>query len=749
MVYVAFVRSPYGHARIRAIHSDAARAMPGVVTVATGADIARVCQPWTGTLGHFAGMKSPPQYPLPLERACWQGEPVAVVVAETRAQAEDAADQVEVDWQELPALTDPETALDPATPVLHPDLGDNLAFALQLDAGDTDTAFAEAALVVEETFHFGRHTGVTLEPRSLIADYDPSEQRLTAYHATQTPYQMQDVYARHFGLAEENVRVVCDDIGGSFGLKLHVYGEEMATVALSILLHRPVKFIADRLESFVSDIHARDHRVTARLAVSRQGDILALELDDLTGIGAYSVYPRTSAVEGNQVVRLAPSAYRIENYRATLKAVFQTKNVMCQYRAVGHPIAFAVTEGLIDKAAGRLGVDPAEFRARNYLNEADYPHKTAAGLSLERLSLQQCLERIQRDMDYPSLRAEQATLRKQGVHRGIGLCTFVEITNPGPAFYGVGGARISSQDGCLLKLEPSGKVQCAISITEQGQGTETVVAQVVATVLGVPLEHIRVSTGDTDSTPYGGATWASRGAGIGSETALKAATTLKANILAVAGQVLQANPASLDIVAGEVIEHATGRPRLTLAEVGRLAYFRTDTLPPGFHPELTVVRHYVPQGQPFAFTNGIQASYLEVDADTGFVTLLGHWVVEDCGTLLNPQLVEEQQRGGVAQGIGAALLEECVYSPEGQLVNGTLADYLVPLASDLPDIRVSHVSTPTRFSELGVKGAGEAGTAAAPGAVLNAINDALAPLGTRISQTPCTPQRILEALSKA
>jgi carbon-monoxide dehydrogenase large subunit len=522
----------------------------------------------------------------------------------------------------------------------------------------------------------------------------------------------------------------------------------MAVVALSLLLGRPVKFVADRLESFVSDIHAREHRVKARMAVSRSGEILAIEVDDLTGIGPFSTYPRSSAVEGNQVINLVGSWYRCPNYRARLRVAFQTKPPMSQYRAVGHPIACAVTEALVDRAAAMLDIDPAELRRRNLIADDAYPWTSPAGLRFERLSHQRCLARLLELMDYAGLRREQAALRAEGIHRGIGLASFVEITNPGPAFYGVGGAPISAQDGCTLRLDPGGSVACAISVTEQGQGTETMVAQIVAEVLGVALERVLVITGDTERTPYGGGTWASRGTGIGGEAALQAAKALRDNILALAGAILQATPASLDIRDGWIVDAGDGARRIGLDELGRAAYFRGDTLPPGVQPELVATRHYMPRDYPFAFTNGVQASWLEVDVETGFVTLLKHWVVEDCGRMVNPLLVEEQIRGGVVQGLGGALFEECLYDGEGQLLNGTLADYLVPMAGEMPDIAVAHVSTPTATSELGAKGVGEAGTAGAPAAAMNAVNDALAPFGARVTEQPMTPQRILRALGK-
>jgi aerobic carbon-monoxide dehydrogenase large subunit len=747
MVHVAYLRSPHAHARIKSIGAEAARQAAGVVAVVTGAELTKVITPWVGVPTHLKGIKSAPQHAIAVERACWQGEAVCAVVARTRAEAEDACALIDVDYEVLGAVTDPETALDPATPVIHPELADNLTFERSLVAGDPDKGFAGADAIAEATFVFGRHTGVTNEPRAIVADWNPGEQRLTVYQGTQAPHMMQNLFAKHLGLEEHQVRVLTKDVGGSFGIKVHVYADEMATAALAKLLKRPVKFVADRLESFVTDIHARDHRVKARIGVKRDGAITAFEIDDLTGIGPYSVYPRTSGIEANQVVNLVGGPYACPNYRARARVVFQNKNVMCQYRAVGHPIAAAVTEGLVELAAAKIGMDPVELRRRNLIADDGYPATGASGIRFEKLSHHAALDEILAMMDYAALRAEQARLRERGIHRGIGFASFIEVTNPSAAFYGVGGARISSQDGATARLDATGAVFCHTGVTEQGQGAEAVVAQCVASAIGVPIERVRVITGDTDNVPYGGGTWASRAAGIGGEAAWQAGKALRANVLAAAASILQADPQTLDIRAGLVVDADTGRERMELQEVARIVYFRPDTLPPGFQAELLVTRHYVPRAWPFAFTNGVQTSYLEVDTTTGVVTLLKHWCVEDCGTVINPQLVDEQIRGGIVQGIGAALLEHCVYDDDGQLLNGNMMDYLVPMAPDMPDIEVGHVVTPTTDSELGAKGAGEAGTAGAPACIMNAVNDALRPLGAApIVEMPITPERVLRAL---
>ncbi len=748
MAHVVYLRSPYAHAKIAGIDAAAAKLVKGVIAVVTGQELAAVITPWVGVLSHMKGLKSAPQRAIAIDHVCWQGEAVAAIVATSRAVAEDAAELVAVDYEELEAVTDMRTALDPETPVIHASLGDNLAFERHLDVGAVDQAFAESDEVVEADFVFGRHTGVTLEPRSVVADWSVAEARLTIYQGTQAPHMVQNIAALHLGLRDDQVRVLCKDVGGSFGIKVHIYADEMATYALSKLLRRPIKYVADRVESFNTDIHARDHRCKGRIAVKRDGTITAFEIDDLTGIGPYSMYPRTSAIEANQIVNLVGGPYTTPNYRARTRVVFQNKNVMCQYRGVGHPVACSITEGLVDLAAMKIGMDPVEIRRRNLVPDDAYPCASPAGLKFELLSHHAAMNKLMAMMNYDALRAEQAELRKKNIHRGIGIASFIEITNPSAAFYGVGGAKISPQDGVAVRMDATGTVFVQTSITEQGQGSESLTAQIVGSVLGVPMDRVRVILGDTDNTPYGGGTWASRGAGIGGEAALQAAKVLRGNILNVAAAILQSAPSELDIVNHQVVNAGDDAVRIELSELARIVYFRPDTLPPGIQPEMMATRHFVPRQYPFAFTNGVQASWLEVDTDTGFIKLLRHWVVEDCGTIINPQLVDEQIRGGVVQGLGAALFEKCIYDERGQLTNANMADYLVPMSGEMPDIDVGHVVSPTAETELGAKGAGEAGTAGAAAAVSNAVNDALAPFGAIITEIPLTPQIILTALGR-
>jgi carbon-monoxide dehydrogenase large subunit len=750
MLHAAFVRSPHAHARIVAIDTAAARSQPGVALVLTGAELAKLCAgPWVGTLTCFPGMKSAPQYPMAAERACWVGEPVAIVVARTRAEAEDAAEHVAVKWEELPAVADKKTALDPGAPVIHPELGDNLAFRKVVDNGNAEAAFAAADLVVEATFDFGRHTAVSLEPRTLLADFDKGTGKLTITTSSQCPHMIQRVFAETLRLPDHMVQLVAPDVGGSFGLKIHTYGDELATCAAAMRLGRPVKFVADRLESFVSDIHARENHVKGRIAVSKSGEIEAFDIDVLGGAGAYSQYPRTSVLEATQVLNVTGGPYRHKHHRARATIVFQNKPPSSQYRAVGHPVGNSIGEHLVDRAAEALGIDPIEMRRRNVFPDDAYPAVTASGIKIKELSHQRCIDVLVERMRYDALRREQAELRRKGIHRGIGIACFIKSCAPGPhGYYGIGGAPISLQDACTIRLEPNGGVLCMVGVTEQGQGTDTVMAQIAASTLGVPMASVRVISGDTDAVPYGGGTFGSRAVAIGGEAVYQAARDLRDEILQIAGVLLQAETGALDIVDGHVIDCAGGARRIPLAEIGRIGHFQVAELPNSLQPVLSHTRRFRLEDELYIFTNGIHGAYVEVDVDTGFTRLLKHWVVEDCGRVINPQLADEQVRGGCVQGLGGALYEHCIYDDAGQLTTGTMADYLVPMAAEMPDIDVAHVQTLTTVSELGAKGVGESGTGAAPAVVMNAINDALSPFKTCVTTQPITPEVILTALRK-
>ena len=745
-VHAAFLRSPHPHAEFRFTSLASAQQSPGVATVLTAADLGGACRGWTCPSPAFPGLVSPMQHALAPGRAAYQGEPVALVLAATRAEAEDALDLIEVEWQPLPAMTALQDALTPGAAPVHPGLASNLAWRTEL-GGPLDEAFAAAALVVEDRLVFARTTGVTLEPRGLLASWDPSAGALELRISHQMPHQLQVHLAELLNVRLSRVRVVCGDVGGGFGVKMHVYQDEIAACAASKLVGRPVRFVADRMESMMADIHAREHVVTARMAVDADGRILGFDVDALHGIGAYSVYPRSSTREAMSALNAIGAPYRHGHFHARLRCALQNKVPTGQLRAVGHPIGCAVTERLVDLAAAARHEDPLEFRRRNLLADDAQPWTNPAGARLFGLSHHACLDRLVALMDLPALRGELAAWRADGRCIGLGFAALVEFTAPNSRSYGPSGAPVAAVDAVVVTLELSGEVTARASVSEIGQGIRQSLAQVVADAVGVAADAVSVSTGDTAATPHGGGAWGSRGAAIGGEAAWQAGAGLRAQVLAVAAALLQAAPEALDIRGGRVVDRASGMDRIGLDEIAGIAAFRAHLLPDGVQPQLSVSHAYRREQDAALPNNGIQASLVEVDRGTGLVRALRHWVVFDCGRVINPLLVEEQVRGGVAMGIGQALLEECRYDSGGQFVSGTLADYLVPMAADVPDIAVAFVQTPYQGSVVGAKGAGEAGTCAAPAAVLNAVNDALrAAGGGAVTALPITPVAVLGAL---
>jgi carbon-monoxide dehydrogenase large subunit len=719
LLHAAFLRSPHAHARIASLDLRALNGMAGVAAAFDGPALAAVCKPWQTRLATWPSHRSPPQAPLATGRVLWQGQPVAIVLARTRAIAEDAVERIEVEWEPLEALADPEVALAEGAALIHPELGSNLVFEHKVEAGVVPPGGA-----VRRELRFSRHTGVPLESRTLVADFDRSMRQLTVHQSTQVPHQMRAVYAACFDFAEHDVRVVTPDVGGGFGVKLHVYDDEVAVCAAAVLCGRAVKYVGDRLESFSSDIHARAHRVSVSMSVDAEGRIAGVELDALVEAGAYSAYPRSSILEGLHVLLLAGAPYDYPAYHGRLRVAFQNKPVTGSYRGVGQPVACGAIELLVDMCARRAGIDPAEFRRHNFRRSGATPTGVEAG----GLSHEACLDRLLAVMDYAGLRREQAEARGKGRHLGIGLATFIEQNAPGPAAYGAADVKISAQEACVLRLEPSGNVTCVTSHADQGQGVETALAQLIADELEVPLAAVRVAGGDTLMTAVGGGTFASRGLTIAGEAALDAARKLARRVAAV--------------------RDALGLPDAPLARIAEAMNYKQHLLPAGLDASPNVTG-YALMKTPFLLANGIQASLVEVDPQTGVVRLLGHWVVEDCGRLVNPLLADEQIRGGVVQGLGAALYEECRYDEAAQLLNASMADYLVPMAGEMPDIVIAHVETPVEGMLLGGKGVGEAGTVGAAAAVGNAINDALAPFGAEVLAQPYTPQRILEALGIA
>jgi carbon-monoxide dehydrogenase large subunit len=588
---------------------------------------------------------------------------------------------------------------------------------------------------------------VPIEPRGLVADFEPATRSLTLWMSTQVPHMMQAVLADLFGVAEHRVRVIAPDVGGSFGIKIHVYQDDLAAIAMALTLGRPVKWVATRRESFLSDIHAREQVIEIEVAADTEGVVRGMRAHITAAVGPYSAYPRSSVVEGGQVLRLLPGPYRIRDYEGTLRVVAQHKVITSQYRAVGHPIAAAVTESMVELIARDLGIDPAELRRRNLVRPDDFPYTTAAGNVLDSGSYHAALARLLEVSEYGRLRREQATARREGRHVGIGLACFVELTGPGAQFYGVGGAPISGQEGTTVRLEPGGAVTALVGVTEQGQGTHTALAQIIAAELDVPIDRVAVRSGDTAMVPYGGGTWASRGMPIGGSATLLAARALGERIRTVAAALLEAHPADVELLEGRALIRGSPERGLSFGDLARAVHFRSNELR-GVEPSLEATVHYTNPAA-WTFTNGAHLAVVDVDIESGKVRVLRYVAVDDCGRIVNPALVEGQIAGGVAQGLGGALCEHCVYDDAGQLLSATLMDYAVPTAHDVPPIETHHIETPAPGIAGGFKGAGEAGATGAPAAILNAVNDALAPLGVMLTDQPVTPARVIQALGRS
>lgn len=748
VLHAAFLRSPHAHARFQVDGLDRARACPGVFWVATWDDLQNSVQPFVGVLHHLTGMVSPPQWPLAPGVARWQGEPLVMVIATSRALAEDALEALDVQYEPLPAVTDPRQALKPGHVCIHPELpGGNLAYECQVLAGDWDHVQASCEHRLSWSMKSERVTSASLEPRGILADWDEGRGEITVHAGTQVAHMMQSVVADLLGLALNRVRVVATETGGSFGLKIQTYPDEMAVVAASRFLRRPVKFVADRLEAFATDVHARGHEVELALCADAQGIVQGFAVRGWVGIGPYQMHPRGSVNEVRHVVNLLGAPYRAQAHQAHYQVAFQNKAPYGMYRGVGHPLACLYTEVGMDLMARRLGIDPVEFRRRNFRPDADRAHVLASGVKIEALSHAACLDAWLQQVDYAQLRQQQAQARAEGRYLGLGLAVFVENSNHGSGTYGKGGAPIAATDGCHARMQPDGTVWVSTGACDTGQGAETALTQIVAHALDVPLAQVRVQCGDTASAPISGGNWGSRGTGIAGEAAWQTALALKQQLLRSAASLWRVQPETLTFTQGVFRRVDHSEPLGSLADLSRNAYMRPDLFEPGFIPQLAATVHYAQRDHDGGiYTNGLQACWLEVDIKTGSVEVLKHWVVDDCGVVINPALADEQLRGAVVQGLGQALQEACYYDPEGQLLNASLSDYAVPLACATPDIDTLHVCTPTRSSALGAKGVAEAGVTGAIAAVLNAVNDALSPFDRPILNIPITPDRILRAV---
>ncbi|HYB44482.1 MAG TPA: xanthine dehydrogenase family protein molybdopterin-binding subunit [Candidatus Methylomirabilis sp.] len=740
MLHAAFLRSPHPHARIERV--DAAGS--GAVAVFTAADLRPHVRPIRAA-SRMAGYAATDMPPLASEKVRYVGEAVAVVAAESRYAAEDAVERIAVDYSLLDAVAGPRSGAAAGAPLLHDGAPGNIVVSRRFSQGDVAAAFEEPAVVVGDRFRFHRHAAVAIENRACLADYEPASGALTLWSSTQVPGMIREALADLLEMPAHHLRVVAPDVGGGFGVKSALYPEEVAVSVMAKVLGRPVKWIGDRREDLLTSTQAWDEEVEAELAVSADGSIRGLRATVWADVGAYSVYPWTASIEVIQVLGFLPGPYRVPHYRAEGFGVATNKAPMGPYRGVGRPVSTFVMEGLLDRAARRLGVDPAAIRLANIVRDAELPYRAPSGIVWDSGSFAESLQRACELAGYPELRARQRRDPSSRRRTGIGIASYVELTGVGSAIPASPGATVSTgTEGATVRVDASGSVTAAFGLACHGQGHETTLAQIVADELGVEMERVRVVHGDTDAGPVGSGTYASRSAVIGGGAAILASRAVREKALAIAAHQLEADARDLDLAAGVASVRGAPDRRLTLGEIARSAYAGIKRLPKGMEPGLEATRFYDPYIGTAA--NATHLAEVEVDLDLGAVALRRYVVVEDCGRIINPMIVEGQAVGGVAQGLGAALLEELVYEG-GQLLTGSLMDYLVPTAAEMPRVEVTHIEKPSPSTLGGFKGVGEGGTIGAPAAIANAVADALAPLGIEISELPITPDRLFRLLA--
>ncbi|HML12984.1 MAG TPA: xanthine dehydrogenase family protein molybdopterin-binding subunit [Xanthobacteraceae bacterium] len=743
-LHAHFLRSPHAHARIVSIDAAAARGAPGVLAVVTGRELAE----WTTPLKMapaIEGLQPVEAATLPIDRARFIGDPVACVVATDRYLAEDAAELIRVVYDELDAVADMDSALAPGAPRVDETLAGNLVSHQSFTAGDPARRFAEADAIVETTFHHHRLTHAPIETRGCCAVWDEGRRHLTMHIGNQVPHPYRTALARRLRLNEGQVTVISPDIGGGFGQKIAVYREELTVAALARALKRPVRWREDRGENLLAASHAREDRVRTRAAVTREGRILALTLEMREDFGAYCFYPANYLARVVAMILTGP--YKISDYAFDVKVVLTNK---CGNGPMRAPMAITswIMDGTVEAIARRLGLDPIEVRRTNMIHGFDLPHRMATGEVLEDVTPRETLERALNEFDLAAFRRRQDADRARGVYRGLGICCVIESTTYGSAFYKAAGIAGSGHEAGWVKVEPSGAVNASVGLMASGQGYETAFAQVVADTLGIDPDEVRIDLGNTDVAPYGMGSRGARGGTVGGSVLRIAAEAIREKILTIAATLLGLNTSGeLRIARGRIERHIGGAwsdAGLGLADIAHVAYLDPLRLPQGMEPGLEAHKAYDPPSM--TYSNATHLCEAVVDARTGAVTLVRYLVVEDCGTVLNPLIVEGQQHGAIAMGIGGVLLEEIVYDENGQNRSGSFADYLLPTAADIPPIEVISQHTPNRKTKTGSKGMAEGGVMGAIGAVMSAVNDALAPFGVYADRQPLRPDYIRSLL---
>ncbi len=736
MLHCVFVRSPHAHARILSIDAEAARSSPRVVMVVTHAEVAGIGGvPCAGSL---PGLKVPNHYVLANDEVRYVGEPVAAILAEDPYAARDAADLVNVEYEPLPAIVDMEKAL-AGGPLVHEEFGTNLAFTHVMKNGDAAAAFKRADCVVKQRLVNQRLAPIAMETRGVVAQYLAGEKQLTLWSSTQIPHLLRTQVSVMLGLPETSVRVIAPEVGGGFGSKLNVYGEEAVVPWLAMKSGRPVKWIETRRENVAATIHGRDQINDVELALKKDGTILGMRTRVFADLGAYHqlLTPIIATLTG----LMSTGCYKIPAIEFEVLGVFTNKMSTDAYRGAGRPEATYLIERIIDVAARELNLDPAEIRRRNFPKATEFPFAAATGVIYDSGNYQRSLKRALELSGYDKLRARQKAAWKQGKYYGIGLSTYVEICAMGPSAAMPAGGWESG----TVRIEPTGKVTALTGASPHGQGQETTFAQMIADLLGISPDDVNVVHGDTAVVPYGIGTFGSRGTAVGGTALYVATGKLTKKMAAIAAHLLGGKPEQMEFCDGRIGPKG-GKKSLAFGEVVGAAY-SAKSLPAGVEPGLEATHFFEPSN--FTFPFGAHVVSCEVDVETGEIKFDRYIAVDDCGNVINPMLVEGQVHGGIVQGMAQALYEEVIYNSDGQLVTGTLMDYALPRAADIPALTLDRTCTPSPVNPMGVKGVGEAGTIGCTPAVVNAVCDALRPLGIRHLDMPLKPERVWRAIHDA
>src|SRR5438477_5715554 len=743
--HAAFVRSPHAHARIGKIDSTAARKVPGVLAVYTGKDlVAGGVKPIpVGWL--LPNIKVPAHYPLAVDKARHMGEPVAVVIAETPYAARDAAELVEVDYDVLQAVPDAVDALKRGAPPVHDDAPGNVCFKWSIgDAKATDAAFASAAKVVKQSFRNHRLIPNAIEPRACLASAQPGTGDITLWITSQNPHVHRLIMAAFvLGIPEHKLRVISPDVGGGFGSKIFIYPEECAAVRASRALSRPVKWTADRRESFVSDSHGRDHHTEAEMALSADGKILGLRVKTVANLGAYLTL-FAPAVPTYLYGTLLAGSYTTPAIHCEVTGVFTHTTPVDAYRGAGRPEATYVIERLVDLSARELGMDPVEIRRKNFIPPDKFPYQTPVALLYDGGNYAGALDKALGMFDYPAFRREQDAARKQGRYLGVGFSTYLEACGLAPsAVAGALGAQAGLYESATVRVYPTGKVTVFTGSHSHGQGHETTFSQVVADELQVPLEDVEVVHGDTGQVPFGMGSYGSRSGPVGTAAAYMSAQKIKEKAKKIAAHLLEANEKDVEYQGGKFFVKGSPDRSKSFFDVSLMACL-AHNLPKGLEPGLEAISFFDPGN--FVFPFGTHICVVEVERSTGKVEVKRYVAVDDLGRVINPMIVDGMVQGGILQGVSQALYEHAEYDENGQLITGSMMNYALPKADDICMVELARTETPTPVNPLGIKGAGETGTIASTAAVANAVMDALNPFGIKHIDMPLTPGRIWEAL---